>query len=167
MRWLAFLLLTVVTFIVAPFLVIPFAIAQRVPWWMNTPDDPDLEKQGLYEPQVKWWYDRFGQRVKTWYWLGWRNQMYGLFWRLSVHAPEGATRYYSVPDYPKGNPFTPGFCHVTMTVDGTTFHEWNWVWAYSSTKYGQIRVGWKLAEMDIPGPIAFCFQPKLFPLTRG
>jgi len=159
MPWIFFLFLDIFARLTAWWVVIPFALLQRIPWWMNTPDDTDLEHQGLYEPQVLWWFAHFGQRVKTWYWLGWRNQYYGLFWHLSAQAPKDTTRIYSSPLYP--SPGKPGFCHVRMTVGGRTFHEWNWIANYPGGKHCiQIRVGWKLAEMDLPGPIAYCFQFK-------
>jgi len=88
------------------------------PWlqWFNTYDDTG-ENQGLYETQVYSWFTlptTFGQwllsvlpswfprpstpkisllqtigwYLKTWYWLGIRNQMYGLFYTLAPHVTE-------------------------------------------------------------------------------
>lgn len=113
-RWLGLLLLSIIA-LAAPIpvlLALPFA--RRDPanifpgWlqWLNTPDDPGSE-QGMYEPAVAAVYARFGWRVKTWYWLGIRNQMNGLFAALAAKydgAPVVASTWwrfkiYSVPGY--------------------------------------------------------------------
>jgi len=159
MTWPLLFVLNVVVLFVSPILVAPFALlGLPIPWWMNTPDDPGPE-QGMYEPQVAWVRQHLGQAIKTWYWLGVRNQMLGLFWRLAPIAPANAVRTYSFPAYPKTkDPYTPGSCSVRMTLKGKTYWEWNKVGAWSATKCYQIRLGYKLAEMDLPGPIVFCFQ---------
>jgi hypothetical protein len=91
--------------------------------WLNTPDDPG-PMQGMYESQVKLVekdaediaaivdkvtsiQKRFGWYVKTWYWLGIRNQCYGLFAALCGRyngAKVSETfcwkfKIYSVPGY--------------------------------------------------------------------
>lgn len=113
-RWLGLLLLSILA-LAAPIpllLALPFARRQTSPilprWlaWLNTPDDPG-PSQGMYEPQVLAVYNRFGWYVKTWYWLGWRNQLYGLFASLSAKydgAPVRVSdrlgfRIYSVPRF--------------------------------------------------------------------
>jgi hypothetical protein len=89
--WVGQLLLVVVGLFAFPVLAavaLPFASRSRTTslptWlsWLNTYDDPG-PSQGMYEAQVKLVYDRFGWYVKTWYWLGWRNQGYTLFWLLA------------------------------------------------------------------------------------
>lgn len=50
-------------------------------WWIVTPDDP-VSPFGQYEPTVRKVYERFGRRVGDFYWLGWRNVLYGLRHRL-------------------------------------------------------------------------------------
>src|ERR1700752_1135985 len=85
--WLLLGLLSILSFFLAPVLVLlalPFAKQDKTnifpSWlqWLNTPDDPGCQ-QGLYEQQVIAVYDWGGFYWKTLYWLGWRNQMYGLF----------------------------------------------------------------------------------------
>lgn len=74
--------------------------------WLNTPDDPGPD-QGMYEAQVAAVYARFGWVVKTWYWLGLRNQLNGLFAILSGKYDGSEVRVsrrwkfviYSVPGY--------------------------------------------------------------------
>lgn len=160
MSWLLLFLLNAVALVLTPFVVgVYVLLGLSIPWWMNTPDDPDPLKQGLYEPAVASILAKYGQKVKTWYWLGIRNQLNGLFWYLAPIAPAGAVRTYTTPAYPKTkDPYTPGVCSVRMTVNGATYWEWNAVWAWSATKCAQIRLGYKLAEMDLPGPVVFCFQ---------
>ena len=159
--------LTAFAFILSPFIVGAYVLlGLPIPWWMNTTDDPDPLTQGLYEPAVASILAKYGQKAKTWYWLGFRNQMNGLFWYLAPQAPKGSVRIYSSPTYPKTkNDYTPGTCWVHLMVNGTLYWEFNAVWPYSSTKCGQLRLGYKLAEMDFPGPVVFCFQPRLLPLT--
>lgn len=166
MHWLFLFLLNILVIPVAPIVVIPFAFLQRVPYWMNTPDDPGLDMQGLYEPQVLKVRERFGQRVKTWYWLGVRNQMMGLFYLLSPKATR-ADAIRKVDNYPQSkNPYRSGFAVVRAIVRGTLYREfclvWGWPW---TNRCGQVRCGWKLQEMDVPGPVMFCFQVKPL-LTR-
>lgn len=88
LRWLGLLCLTVVVLVAAPALAalaLPFADPNDrdnvfPTWlqWLNTWDDPGCD-QGLYEPQVAAVYVACGWYGKTWYWLGIRNQCYGLF----------------------------------------------------------------------------------------
>lgn len=52
----------------------------KVPWWLNTPDDPH-SPHGQYEEAVKAIYERYGNYVGDVYWLGIRNSFYGLaYW---------------------------------------------------------------------------------------
>jgi hypothetical protein len=161
--WPLLFLLNLIALVASPIIVLPFAIAQRIPAWLNTPDDPDVTVQGLYEPQVAAIKAKFGQRFKTWYWLGVRNQMNGLFWALAAKAPADAVCIHSTLIYP--DRANMGRCSVTLAFGGKTYHEWNLVGAWSATKCWQIRVGWKLAEMNLPGPVMFVCQIKPY-LTR-
>lgn len=168
LRWIGFFLLDGLSLVLElPILVLILALGLPVPWWANTPDDPNPETQGLYEAQVADVRIKYGQFIKTLYWLWWRNRCYGLFWRLAPKAPAGTLRFSSAAVYPSVSPFRPGFCRTSITIAGKTYHEWTWVWPYSATKCGMIRVGWKVKEADVPGPITYCFQPKIFPLTKG
>lgn len=115
MRWFSLALLSLLALVGAPItvaLALPFArqnptnILPRRLQWLNTPDDPGCD-QGMYEPQVQRFFARFGWRAKTWYWLGWRNQWYGLFAALLpkydgspvLARSEGPLIVYSVPGY--------------------------------------------------------------------
>jgi hypothetical protein len=159
----AYLLLMLATLIVAPPLVAFYvAFAIPIPAWMNTPDDPDIETQGLYEPQVKWVRDRLGQDWKTVYWLGIRNQLNGLFYRLAMKAPAASVLHYSGA-YPRTkDPFLAGSCLVTCVVDLHEFWEWTAVGRWSASKCWQLRFGYKLAEMSFPGPVLPVFQIRPF-----
>lgn len=179
-RWSRLLLLTIFIAVTTPFtmaFVVWFAkpttrasgINCLPSWlsWFNTPDDPTGE-QGDNEPAVVALQTKRGWRFKTWNWLSVRNQMYGLMWRLSPVAPAGTTRVYSNPKYPKSkNPYTPGVCKVTMGVGSQRYWELTacWGWPFTS-KCANPRIGYKLAEMDIPGPVVFLFQPHRLWLTR-
>lgn len=44
--------------------------------WLETPDE--RLPGGLYEPTVRAMYDKWGQWVTSWYWLGIRNTVMGL-----------------------------------------------------------------------------------------
>ena len=160
----AYLILMLLTLIAAPPVVMFYvAFGVPIPWWMNTPDDPDIETQGLYEPQVKWVRDRLGQDWKTVYWLGIRNQFNGLFYRIAEKAPAGSVLHYSGP-YPRTrSPFRPGVCSVRCVVDLYEYWEWTAVgrW-WSTSKCWQVRFGYKLAEMSFPGPVLPVFQIRPF-----
>ena len=58
----------------------------RYPWWMVTPDDPFVRGEaahfGAYEPSVRAVYARLGRYLGDVYWLGLRNSLYGLRYRL-------------------------------------------------------------------------------------
>jgi hypothetical protein len=115
-RWLALFALNLVVLVVAPIavaLLLPFAYSgDRFnilrPWalWLNTPDDPGSD-QGMYEPAVAQVAARFGWWAKTWYWLGWRNQCYGLFAALCAcydgspvaERRWGPLKVYSIPGF--------------------------------------------------------------------
>jgi hypothetical protein len=159
MRWLGFLILTILTLIISPLLVGVYVLGGfKIPWWMNTPDDSDITTQGLYEPQVKAVLDKYGQKVKTWYWLGIRNQMYGLFWKLSESGGPSDFRLHGT--YP--SPQSPGVAAIT----GKGYLELAAAWNYGSAKYGKFRIGWKLEPLlHETGPIAFLLQFKPY-LTR-
>lgn len=47
--------------------------------WLDTPDEP--LPGGMYEPQVRGWYDRYGWRVCAVLWL-WRNRAFRLAFSL-------------------------------------------------------------------------------------
>jgi len=176
--WLAFAVLKFIVLIATPILMIVFVwfakqttraskLADMPSWlaWFDTPDDPTGD-QGDYEPQVMSIWKALGWRFKTWYWLGVRNQMYGLTYAISAQAPAGMKPRLSTAAYPKTkNVYTPGVCVARLDLRGVSYFEINAVWPYSATKCGQFRAGWMLAEMDFPGPVVWAFQPKFLPLT--
>ncbi len=136
LSWLGQFLLMLVALVLVPLvmlLALPFTSDTEnevLPsWlsWLNTYDDPGY-KQGMYEKQVKWWYDTFGWRAKTWYWLGWRNQCYTLFWMLApkVNFYGGAKLITTGP-------------HYKLVQDGKTYFDYEW-------KY--LGVGWKLFAIE-------------------
>ena len=152
--WVFQIVLLVVVTLLSPFIVAVWVLLRLpIPWWMNTPDDPDPLKQGLYEPQVAAILAKYGQAIKTWYWLGVRNQMNGLFYRLAAQAPTGCEPTFS-SKYPQTkNPYVSGSCKVLLTLAGRTYWEWSAVGAWSTTKCWQVRFGYKIAEMSFPGPL--------------
>lgn len=52
--------------------------------WLSTPDE--RLPGGLYEPAHKALYERYGKWVASWYWLGIRNVMFGLSFKLGKPA---------------------------------------------------------------------------------
>ena len=142
LRFLFQLMLAIACLFVVPVLVLacfPFMRqydkANVLPaWlqWLNTWDDPGCD-QGEYEPQVVWVHVHFGWWVKTWYWLGIRNQAYGLFYAL---APQ--FRFYT-PDCV----YTKNSYWLTVVQDGRTW--FNYVRAFTvGSKTVTVRFGWKL-----------------------
>lgn len=67
--------------LLAPVVVPFFLWAKRVPWWLTTPDDP-VSPYGLYEPAVFRVYERYGKFAGDYYWLAFRNSLYGLAYYL-------------------------------------------------------------------------------------
>lgn len=71
-----------VLFPVIALVVLAYALlGARYPRWMVTPDD-DTPPFGGYEPTVQAVYARLGHTIGDWYWLGIRNQAYGLKYAL-------------------------------------------------------------------------------------
>jgi hypothetical protein len=64
----------------------------RYPWWMVTPDDP-ASPFGQYEPTVRKMYEKVGRYWGDVYWLGLRNSLYGLRYRLKPARFKGVTDY--------------------------------------------------------------------------
>lgn len=64
-------------------LYVPFFLlaSRRLPWWLITPDDPK-SPYGQYEPTVAAVYLLFGKFIGDYYWLAWRNALYGLAYYL-------------------------------------------------------------------------------------
>ena len=174
-RWFGLFLLAMVVAVTTPFtmlFVLAFARANRNPilpaWlaWFNTPDDPGCD-QGLYEPQVLAVYKAWGWAAKTWYWLGVRNQMNGLFAAIATQAPRSQTFWSSSPHYPQTKgPFLAGKWLGTALIDDRWYFEFAAVWAWSATKCGQFRIGWKLEPlMGQAGPVMFCLELRPY-ITR-
>jgi hypothetical protein len=160
--WVALLVLTVVVVLGSAFLVLlilPFIREDMnnvlPPWlqWFNTPDDRGWN-QGMYEPQVAAVYHRFGWWAKTWYWLGVRNQMYGLFTEIATRTPSSWTVHIrsTIPTYPRNNPYTPGAWLGWTTIGLITYFELTAVWPWTTTKFGMFRMGWKIQTVMPPNP---------------
>lgn len=71
--------------------VIACAPFGRYPWWLITPDDPfalgrPVPHFGAYEPTVRRVYLTLGRMIGDIYWLGLRNQLYGLKHALTPAA---------------------------------------------------------------------------------
>jgi hypothetical protein len=171
-RWLGLFLLSLLATASAPFLVLftlPFCredFNNVLPsWlqWFNTPDDRGVD-QGMYEHQVYLIYHRFGWVVKTWYWLGVRNQLNGLFAVLAPTTGPGKFSWFTAnaAPYPRTkSPFTPGRWLMTALIDGRGYFEFDWVWKWSATHCGIFRAGWKLEPLThAPGPVMFLLQLK-------
>ena len=180
--WSALLILTVIVVLSSPItvgLLSPFFRKDPVnvlpSWlqWFNTPDDPGCN-QGThlpgdptgtqYEQQVVDFGVRWGWRAKTWYWLGVRNQMYGLFKFLAPSTlSNGTYHFYGSSPYPRNNPYTPG-AWLGWRADGPiAYFEFTAVWGWTATKFGEFRIGWKLQTVMPPnplGPIMFLLQFK-------
>lgn len=62
-------------------LVLILAFRGRYPQWMLTPDDTK-SPFGVGEKTVEWVYERFGQYFGDVYWLGWRNSLAGIAYKL-------------------------------------------------------------------------------------
>jgi hypothetical protein len=147
LRWILLLFLTIVVFLTTPFMVlmvVPFlqkSLENVLPknlQFLNTYDDLGMN-QGMYEPQVKWVYDYFGWYVKTWYWLGLRNQCYTLFnWLAPEINPRPSVRE------------TKNW--KIQTVDSGQF--------LILHKTKDVGFGWKL--FNIPGKCSFYFRPRFW-----
>ena len=149
MKWFSWCLqfvLTLVMLFMTPLLValaLPFAKSDNKTnifpsWlqWINTYDDTGCD-QGLYEPQVAAKM-KYGWYVKTWYWLGIRNQCYTLFWALS---PEPKDRIHSETAGWKIIKTSEGyFCYLSKRCD--------------------VGVGWKLFNAD--GRTTFYLRPRFW-----
>ena len=157
--WPFLLVLDLAAFILAPILVtvtLPFWAWRRTvnplmpPWlaWLNTPDDP-TGAQGTYEPAVRAIEANFGWTVKTIYWLGVRNTFGGMWKALARPGPElGEWPVYGFVQT-KG-PYRAG---VWLGWSASAW-EFDAVWPWTSTKCGNIRLGWRVHD----GSGTFLFQ---------
>jgi hypothetical protein len=129
--------------------------------WLNTPDDPS-PAQGMYEPQVAWVSEHLGWYVKTWYWLGLRNQLNGLFSALAPISAVGDATTASGPYPSTKSPFRAGTGFYTIRHNGNRYFEFKAVGQWSTVKCWQFGIGWKVnAILGLPGqPIMFLFQIK-------
>jgi len=108
-----------------------------IPRFLNTYDDPGVD-QGMYEPQVAAVYARYGWYVKTLYWLGVRNQCYGLF---SAIAPPLRYGDPGLVFYRVGG-------HLFAEQDGAIYFDLIWRWNWSGSRCGEFRIGWKLFAVE-------------------
>lgn len=143
-KWLGQFMLMIVATLGTPFvmlLVLPFLkrdttnVLPKALQFLNTYDDLGSD-QGMYETQVKWVYDHFGWYVKTWYWLGLRNQCYTLFFWL---AP--------VIDFQKAS-FTSDGSSYFLEQGNSVYFDFVWTGNWSSTKKWTITLGWKLRSIS-------------------
>lgn len=159
-------------------------------WFANTPDDPTGE-QGDYEPQVLAFQQRIASflfkrmpwvlkkwpllpwRAKTWYWISVRNVCYALFWALADKTT--ATTKFTTRNapYPRVKPYQGGMWWGSCEIDGRLYVEVTVVWPYGS-KAGEYRWGWKVQTLmpladgtPQPGPLAWLWQPKVFPMSTS
>ncbi len=83
-----------------PAIVIVFvcAFVGRYPWWLLTPDDP-TSPFGQYEEAVRKVYawPLIGRWAGDFYWLAFRNCLYGLAYRLKPYRFKGITVYSDLP----------------------------------------------------------------------
>jgi hypothetical protein len=172
LRWLGLMAVSLIFVVLAPACMALWALLDwiaswfggscSIPAWLNTPDDPG-PNQGMYEPQIADLYKTFGQRFKTWYWLGIRNQVNGLTYMIAPVTEKGALYSQDGP-YPKTKgPFTAGSCLCTIYSSGATYREWAKVGSWSATKCWEVRIGWKVNAIanDSPGaPILPLLQIK-------
>jgi len=93
--------------------------------------------KGKYEQQVKDVFDDWGWYIKTWYWLGVRNQMYTLFNWLAPTIGE-----VTKTDYTNWK---------TLTSDG---------YFLILNKSVDVGFGWKL--FNAPGKCSFYFRPRFW-----
>jgi hypothetical protein len=144
-RWFFLLILVGITFVLTPiimFLALPFLrqsvdnVLPKSLQFLNTYDDLGMN-QGMYEPQVKWMYNHFGWYVKTYYWLGIRNQCYTLFNWL---AP------------------TPGVRAVIMTPNWRILYTPGGYFCFLN-RHRDIGFGWKLFNA---GKTSFYFRPRFW-----
>lgn len=150
LKWLSQFMLMIVATLGTPFvmlLALPFLkrdttnVLPKVLQFLNTYDDLG-SGQGMYETQVKWVYDHFGWYVKTWYWLGLRNQCYTLFNWLA-------------PDYVDSNPtYIKGNWKITT---GTDSKDNFYFMVLHKTK--DIGIGWKLFNREKP---TLYFRPRFW-----
>lgn len=110
--------------------------------WLETSDEPFLPA-GLYEPDIKRVYDRFGWKIAAIWWL-WRNRAYGHAMRERLQDVR-QLRYV-----PSGNgrmePFTPGewFCEVYNEAGILVGFEYSYTWKSWFGRHGQYRAGWAI-----------------------
>jgi len=145
-KWWLQLWLVVLMFFLAPILVIlampfmrPTDKVNILPsWlqWLNTYDDPGCD-QGLYEPAVA---DKmkYGWYLKTLYWLGWRNQTYGLFYNLAPKIDPKVDALYEL-----GTHGTGSWEFHLVTQDKKTYKEVGYTIGSHTLGYG-----YKLFSVD-------------------
>lgn len=118
----------------APILTVPFAIRGKYPSILLTPDDT-VSPFGQYEETVRKVYGRFGKVVGDWYWLGVRNRLMGLSYRLKPAGLKGLSDYSSLDIERLGNT-------VVLKLDGKIYKEKN-------TRIGPFTLisGWRLTPI--------------------
>ena len=105
--------------------------------WLNTWDDPGCN-QGEYEPQVVAAYCWGGWGFKTWYWLGIRNQAYGLF-----HALAPKVDFYGGSATLSGPGLSSPGGSLFLVQNGRFYFDLAWSFAIGA-KLAKVRIGWKL-----------------------
>jgi len=152
MIWLAQLLIMLAALPTVPFIMLVAVWFQdrttgRMPVglrWLETYDDLGPQ-QGMYEPAVVWWFNHFGWRAKQWYWLGWRNQVYTLFWRMAPAIGGQNCTMYRLGNHGVGTwsyKLSPDFANNPLVYfeKGHTFRAFWKSWT--------IGWGWKLFSVE-------------------
>lgn len=88
------------------------ALGVRMPWWMDTPDDAESPR-GMSEPRVRRIHRRFGPVASDWYWLAWRNPLFGLAYARKPARYKGLKSYRGL----EAKQWYEGSTRVTV-VDG-------------------------------------------------
>lgn len=173
--FLGFLLEFVLRPLATPIIFIYCIFQWKYPWWMITPDDlprPGFPHFGYYEPTVRKVYTRFGKRLGDFYWLGFRNVLYGLrhAWKPKDLMPQpywpsgGVLNYGHLVPYMKRRKMG----RVTFySVLGYKMITIRWFSAFGRTYWGGF--GWKVDRIvDDPyterAPINMDARPMFVPI---
>ncbi len=116
----------------------------RLPYylrWLETHDDLGW-MAGYYEPDIKKWYDNYGERIALIMWL-WRNRAYtlGNYWRCSPNWNTARFKSYGTKEVFKNpNSWWLG----TVRYD----RKWFFEFSFAISVFGKfnigLRSGWKL-----------------------
>jgi len=141
------------------------AVRGRYPWWMTTPDDPFVRGEaahfGAYETTVRAVYARFGRYIGDVYWLGLRNQLFGLRYWLKPDRFKGITDYSRMRrriDPPRG-------ALTVYCVEG--YRLWQWRVGPFELLAGWMVRGAALDPFTPRQPVNMDFRPTFSPRKAG